>query len=107
MTAPVARARSREMEEKRLKGSGDTHGFLAQAMVRNPPYAGGSGQLQALYHAAAGSVSKFVFIDDWCFASVLRPRLRHPLTTAAGAAVGTEFHSIWCRTRDIANRCPA
>jgi hypothetical protein len=52
------------MEEKRLKGSGDTHGFLAQAMVRNPPYAGGSGQLQALYHAAAGSVSKFVFIDD-------------------------------------------
>ena len=42
------RARGREMEDKRLQGSGNTHGFLAQAMVRNPPYAGGSGQLQGL-----------------------------------------------------------
>ena len=33
--------------------------------------------------------------------------LRLPVTIAAGAAAGTEFHSKWCRTRDIANRCPA
>lgn len=43
----------------------------------------------------------------WCFAAVLRPGLRHPFTTAAGAAAGTEFHSIRFRTRDIANTCPA
>jgi hypothetical protein len=42
------RARSRGMEEKRRNGLVATHGFLAQAMVRNPPCAGGSGQLYAL-----------------------------------------------------------
>jgi len=44
-------ARSRWMEEERRNGMFEGHGFLAQAMVRNPPDAGGSGQLQALYHA--------------------------------------------------------
>src|SRR4030095_1189934 len=39
------RARNRGMEEKGGNGLVDTHGFLAQAMVRNPPCAGGSGQL--------------------------------------------------------------
>jgi len=39
------------MEEERRNGIFEGHGFLAQAMVRNPPDAGGSGQLQALYHA--------------------------------------------------------
>jgi len=46
-------ARSRCMEEKGWNGIFDGHGLLAQAMVRNPPYAGGSGQLQGLYHAGA------------------------------------------------------
>jgi hypothetical protein len=54
------------------------------------------------------TVRKFVFIDDLVF----RPTygglgLRHMLTTAAGAAAGTEFHSIRCHTRDIANKCLA
>jgi len=38
------RTRSRWMEEKGWNGVVDRHGFLAQAMVRNPPDAGGSGQ---------------------------------------------------------------
>ena len=38
------RARCRWMEEKGWNGTSDGHGFLGQAMVRNPPYAGGSGQ---------------------------------------------------------------
>jgi hypothetical protein len=44
----------------------------------------------------------------WCFAPTYRGLgLSHMLTTAAGAADGTEFHSIRCHTHDIANRCPA
>jgi hypothetical protein len=44
-------ARRRWTDEERRNGIFEGHGFLAQAMVRNPPDAGGSGQLQALYHA--------------------------------------------------------
>jgi hypothetical protein len=36
------------MEEKGWNGVFPGHGFLAHAMVRNPPDAGGSGQLQEL-----------------------------------------------------------
>ena len=48
------------------------------------------------------SIDGLVFRPEYCD---LGPR--HTLTIAAGAAAGTEFHSIRFRTRDIANRYPA
>jgi hypothetical protein len=48
LSSVTPRARGRWMEEERWNGIFEDHGFLARAMVRNPPDAGGSGQLQAL-----------------------------------------------------------
>ena len=99
------RARCRRMEEKRRNGMFERQGFLAQAMVRNPPCAGGSGQ-----HGHCNTLPR----DESgirLYGDLLRSRNRavgpKQLKTAAAAAAGTEFHSTRCHTHDIANTCRA